>query len=415
MISVPKGTKDLLPQESYKWQYIEDKIKKVTKLYNFKQIMTPTFEFTELFVRGVGTTTDVVNKEMYTFNDRSNQSITLKPEGTAGVARAYISNSLYSEPQPIKMFYITPVFRYEKPQKGRLREHHQFGVELFGSYEAEADVEVIALAKSFLNSLGVKDLVLKINSIGCKECRKIYNQKLKEFYERKLSNMCSTCKERFNSNPLRMLDCKEQECKNINKDAPKVLDYICDDCKNHHEKVLKSLDALNIKYEVDPQIVRGLDYYTRTVFEFVSNSIGSQSTVCGGGRYNHLVEEIGDIKAPAVGFGLGIERLILTMESLGLDFGNENNVELFIGSIGEEAQLKSIELANKLRNNLISCEIDLLKRSVKSQMKYANKIKAKYSLIIGEREIEEDLAEIKSMQDSTKQQIKLSKIEEFFK
>lgn len=415
MISVPKGTKDLLPQESYKWQYIEEKIKRVTNLYNFKQIMTPTFEFTELFVRGVGTTTDVVNKEMYTFNDRSNQSITLKPEGTAGVARAYISNSLYAEPQPIKMFYITPVFRYEKPQKGRLREHHQFGVELFGSYEPEADVEVISLAKNFLNSLGVKDLILKINSIGCKECRKVYNQKLKEFYQNKISGMCQTCNDRLATNPLRILDCKESCCIEINKEAPKVLDYICDDCRAHHNKVLKYLDALKIDYVVDPQIVRGLDYYTRTVFEFVSNSIGSQSTVCGGGRYNHLVEEIGDLKAPAVGFGLGIERLILTMESLGLNFGEENKVDLYIASIGENASIKATEIANKLRANNISCEIDLLKRSVKSQMKYANKINAKYSIVIGDREIEEDTIEIKSMQTADKKTIKLSEIEEFFK
>lgn len=415
MISIPKGTKDILPQDSYKWQYIEDKINKITNLYGFKQIMTPTFEFTELFVRGVGTTTDVVNKEMYTFNDRSNQSITLKPEGTAGVARAYISNSLYSEPQPIKMFYITPVFRYEKPQKGRLREHHQFGVELFGSYEPEADIEVISLAKEFLTSLGVKDLTLKINSIGCKNCRKIYNEKLKEFYNEKLTNMCETCKERFKINPLRMLDCKEKECININKQAPKVLDYLCDDCKEHHNKVLNYLDILKIKYVIDPQIVRGLDYYTRTVFEFVSDSIGSQSTVCGGGRYNHLVEEISDIKTPAVGFGLGIERLILTMENLGLNFGDEPCVDLYIASIGERASEKAIEISNNLRKNGVSCVTDLLKRSVKAQMKYANKIGAKYSIVIGDREIDENIVEIKSMQDSNKEIIKLSDIQNFFK
>ena len=321
MINIPKGTKDVLPQESYKWHYVEDLARKTAKDFCASEIRTPTFEHTELFLRGVGDTTDIVNKEMYTFEDKGGRSITLKPEGTAGVARAFIENSLYAGAQPTKMYYITPVFRYERPQAGRLREHHQFGVEYYGSDSPYADVEVMMIAKTFFDRLGIRKLQLNINSIGCRKCRKDYNEALKEYLRSELDKMCPTCRERFEKNPLRILDCKEEGCKAITAGAPVILDYLCDDCRAHHESVCAQLTKLGIDFKVNPHIVRGLDYYTRTVFEFISSDIGAQGTVSGGGRYNDLIEDVGGKPCPAVGFGMGLERLILTMEALGLPFG----------------------------------------------------------------------------------------------
>ncbi len=415
MINIPKGTKDVLPQESYKWHYVENTVRKVALDFNIKEIRTPTFEHTELFLRGVGDTTDIVNKEMYTFNDKGDRSMTLKPEGTAGVARAFIENSLYANTQPTKMYYITPVFRYERPQAGRLREHHQFGIEYYGSESYMADVEVMCVAKTIFDRLGVKELELNINSIGCPECRKKYNEALKAYLKDNFDKLCSTCKERYEKNPLRILDCKEEGCKAITAKAPVILDYLCDDCKLHHENVLKELDKLNIKYVVNPHIVRGLDYYTRTVFEFVSTSIGAQGTVCGGGRYNNLVEQVGGKPCPAVGFGMGLERLILTLESLGLSVGEEEVPTLYIASLSEKAKDMIMPFAMNLRQNGISVEIDLMDRAFKGQMKYANKIGAKYLLVLGDDELQTNEAKIKDMASGEETPIKLNEILKFFR
>ncbi len=414
MINIPKGTKDVLPQESYKWHYVENKVRKVALDFNIKEIRTPTFEHTELFLRGVGDTTDIVNKEMYTFNDKGDRSMTLKPEGTAGVARAFIENSLYANTQPTKMYYITPVFRYERPQAGRLREHHQFGIEYYGSESYLADVEVMCVAKTIFDRLGVKELELNINSIGCPECRKKYNEALKDYLRENFDKLCPTCKERFEKNPLRILDCKEEGCKAITAKAPVILDYLCDDCKAHHNNVLKELDKLNIKYVVNPHIVRGLDYYTRTVFEFVSTSIGAQGTVCGGGRYNNLVEQVGGKPCPAVGFGMGLERLILTLESLGLSVGEEEVPDLFIALLSDKAKENIMPFTMNLRQHGLSVEIDLLERSFKGQLKYANKIGAKYMIVLGDDELDTNKANIKNMATGEETPIQLNEILKFF-
>lgn len=415
MINIPKGTKDVLPSESYKWHYVESIVKQVAKDFNIKEIRTPTFEHTELFLRGVGDTTDIVNKEMYTFLDKGERSITLKPEGTAGVARAFIENSLFANPQPTKMYYITPVFRYEKPQAGRLREHHQFGIEYYGSSSAIADVEVMLVAKTIFDRLGIQNLVLNINSIGCRECRKKYNEALKEYLKDNLSKMCDTCKDRFEKNPLRILDCKEERCKEITKNAPVVLDYLCDDCKAHHETVCNQLTKLGVEYKVNPHIVRGLDYYTRTVFEFVSNNIGAQGTVCGGGRYNHLVEEVGGKPCPAVGFGMGLERLILTLENLGLNVGEEENPDLYIIAMCDRAKENVLVYAQELRKAGVSTEIDVMDRSFKAQLKYANKINAKYLIVLGDEELDSNAVDVKNMASGESCKVKLDELTKYFK
>ena len=386
MISIPKGTKDVLPQESYKWHYVEGIAREVTELFGFREIRTPVFEHTELFLRGVGDTTDVVNKEMYTFFDKGGRSISLKPEGTAGVARSFVENALVNAPQPTKMYYITPVFRYEKPQAGRLREHHQFGVELYGSETPYADAEVIGLAKFFFDRIGLKNLTLHVNSIGCGACRMNYSAALKEYFYKSKEDLCPTCLERLEKNPLRVLDCKEEKCKKVAEDAPVVLDYLCDDCKEHHAKLCKMLDGLGIKYVVDPKIVRGLDYYTRTVFEFVSNEIGSQGTVCGGGRYNNLVEQIGGTSVPAVGFGLGLERLMMVMENAGLSFGEAPISKVYVAPLGEEQYSEAQVIVDGLRRNGVSAQTDIMGKSLKAQMKYADKCAFKYVVVLGEDE-----------------------------
>ncbi len=413
MINIPKGTKDVLPFDSYKWHYIENTVRDVARIFGACEVRTPTFEHTELFLRGVGDTTDIVNKEMYTFEDKGNRSITLKPEGTAGVARAFIENSLFNAPQPTKMYYITPVFRYERPQAGRLREHHQFGVEFFGSSSPQADVEVISLAKTIFDRLGVKELSLNINSIGCKSCRKDYNNALKDYLRAKLDGMCNTCKERFEKNPLRILDCKEEGCKAIVKNAPNTVDYLCDGCKAHHESVCKGLTSIGMDFEVNPRIVRGLDYYTRTVFEFISTGIGAQGTVCGGGRYNDLVEQVGGKPTAAVGFGMGIERLILLLESLGLKIGEPYSPDVYIAPMCEDAKEIALKLANELRKNGISAEFDVMDRSFKAQMKYADKLMAYFVIIIGEDELKADKVAIKNMKTGEQESVDKNRLVEY--
>lgn len=412
--NIPKGTKDVLPEDSYKWHYIEDAVRETTRLFDVKEIRTPTFEHTELFLRGVGDTTDIVNKEMYTFFDKGNRSITLKPEGTAGVARCFVENSLYAGPLPVKTYYITPVFRYERPQAGRLREHHQFGVELYGSCGAEMDVEAISIAKSLFDRLGLDNLTLNINSIGCPTCRKEYNKALKEYYKDHIDDMCETCRERLDKNPLRILDCKEEKCKKINADAPVILDYLCDDCKKHMDDLKKGLETLEIPYVVNSRIVRGLDYYTRTVFEFVSNDIGAQGTVCGGGRYDNLVEEVGGKPCPSVGFGMGIERLILVLENAGKMPKKCDNVTAFIGYVGDELKFDALKIVNKLRSAGISADTEFTGRSVKAQMKYAGKIGAKFTAILGTDELEKGVVNVKNMESGESTPVNIDEITKFF-
>jgi len=415
LTKAPRGTKDVLPSESKKWQYVENLMRNLCDLYGFKEIRTPVFEHTELVLRGVGETTDIVQKEMYTFEDRGGRSITLKPEGTAPAVRAFIEHNLVNEVLPGKLYYITPVFRYERPQAGRLREHHQFGIELFGSKDPSADAEVISLAMELFNRLGIKNLEININSIGCPKCRKNYNEVLKDYLKNNYDNLCSTCRDRFERNPLRILDCKTDGCKKIVKDAPVIIDYICEECREHFEGLKKHLDVLGYKYNVNPMIVRGLDYYTKTVFEIVSKDIGSQGTVCGGGRYDGLFEECGGPSIPAVGFGMGIERLLLTLESQGISLPVDDKIDVFIASIGDEAGLKAFELISDLRRNNISADKDRMDRSLKGQMKYADKIKAKYTLVLGDNELNSGKAKLKNMQNGEQIEIEINYLIETLK
>lgn len=396
MINIPKGTKDVLPEDSYKWRFVEDTAREIARLYFLKEIRTPVFEHTELFNRGVGDTTDVVTKEMYTFLDKGSRSITLKPEGTAGAVRSFIENGMGSGVLPAKMYYITPAFRYERPQAGRLREFHQFGVEIFGAKGADTDTEAILLADTFLKKLGLKTK-LYINSIGCPTCRAKYNKALKEYFAPHLDELCYDCKTRYEKNPLRLLDCKEEECRKINANAPSILDYLCDDCKAHFDNVKSGLTAAKVPFEVNPKIVRGLDYYTRTVFEFVSDSIGAQGTVCAGGRYDGLIKTLGGGDVPAVGFAAGIERLLIVMEQSGVEIPNAETLTAYIAGMDEQSREKAFEIVTALRNSGITAECDHMERSVKSQFKYADKTGAKYVVVIGESELEKGAATVKNM------------------
>ncbi len=413
MVNIPKGTKDVLPSDSYKWHYLENTAREVARIFGIKEIRTPTFEHTELFLRGVGDTTDIVNKEMYTFEDKGKRSITLKPEGTAGVARAFIENGLISSAMPLKMYYITPVFRYERPQAGRLREHHQFGIEFYGAKTADIDAEVILTAYTFLKKVGLQ-VALNINSMGCKECRAEYNKALKEFYKDKIENMCPTCRERYEKNPLRIIDCKEENCKKINENAPAITDYLCGECSEHFESLKKYLKIAGLDYTVNPRIVRGLDYYTKTVFEFVTTALGSQGTVCGGGRYDNLVEQIGGSSVPGIGFGMGLERVLMLAETMGINFPNNEKIEVFIASMGDSAGDKAFELCYALRRAGISAETDHLGRSFKSQFKYADKIGAKYVIALGDNEIESGICKARNMADGVETELPLDKVVEFF-
>ncbi len=406
----PKGTEDLLPQDSFKWQYLEENFKSVCDSFGYKEVRVPTFEHTELFERGVGDTTDVVEKQMYTFDDKGGRSITLRPEGTASVARSFLQNNLYADVMPVKMWYNLPCFRYENKQKGRLREFHQFGIEAFGSKGPSIDAEVISLAIVFLNKVGLYDLSVNIISIGCPECRKKYNEALKDFLRPHLPELCETCKSRFERNPLRIIDCKSEICGNIVKDAPRLIDYLCEDCSSHFESFKKSLDNMGIKYNVDSGIVRGLDYYTKTVFEIVSGPF----TVCGGGRYDGLVEEFGGDATPAMGFGLGIERLLIRLEENGVSIPDLNKPDIYIAALGERAGDIAQKIAFSLRQNGIKAEIDHMSRGLKPQMKYSNKIGAKFTLVLGDNEIDTGDILLKNMETGEQTPWKSDKIIEFF-
>lgn len=406
--NAPRGTQDVLPSQSGKWQYVEQKALQIAGLFGFREIRFPTFEHTELFQRSVGDTTDVVQKEMYTFQDKGGRSITLRPEGTAGTMRAILQNGLLNEAMPLKVSYVTSCFRYEKPQAGRLREFHQFGLEMVGSAEPSADAQTIAVAKTIFDTLGITGLELEINSIGCPECRAKYHEALKAYFKSHYDQLCETCRERLEKNPMRILDCKSPVCSELAKDAPVVLDYICDDCSTHFEGLKKHLDAMGIAYKINPTIVRGLDYYTRTVFEFVATGIGAQGTVCGGGRYDGLIQLLGGQPTPSIGFAMGLERLLLVMEQCGCTIPQEPGCAIYIGSMGESAALKAAELCMCLRKEGFHAESDIMSRSVKAQMKYANKLNAAYSCILGDNELGEGKVTVKRMDNGEKTEVELT-------
>lgn len=401
MIHIPKGTKDVLPAEAYKWHFVEGTARRIAALYGLKEIRTPTFEHTELFLRGVGDTTDIVNKEMYTFLDKGERSITLKPEGTAGVVRAFIENGLAGGALPLKMYYLTPVFRYERPQAGRLREHHQFGVEIFGGKGSETDAEVILLARDYIAALGVEGVELKLNSIGCKHCRPKFNEALRDYLRPRLPEMCPTCNARFEKNPLRILDCKEEACSKINEGAPRSIDFLCDECREHFEKLCAILDGCGVRYTVEPKLVRGLDYYSKTVFEFVSTVIGSQGTVLGGGRYDTLIENLGGPAVPAVGFGSGIERMLLVLENTGKGIPAAPALSAYVAGLDEAGRAAAFALVADLRARGVSADFDHADRSVKAQFKYAGKIGARCVVVIGSNELAEGRYTVKNMADSS--------------
>lgn len=406
----PRGTKDVLPNEAYKWHYVEGVFKEVAKRFGFEEVRTPTFEHTELFERGVGDTTDVVEKEMYTFLDRGGRSITLKPEGTAPAARSFIEHKLYADTQPTKMFYITPVFRYERPQAGRFREHHQFGVEAFGASSASVDAEVINLAMSVYEAFGIKKLELRINSVGCPKCRAEYNKVLRTFLSSRLDQLCGTCQNRFERNPIRIIDCKSDSCQAQLTDVPLMMDHLCGECQDHFEELKKYLGASGLNYVIDPRIVRGLDYYTKTAFEIITEEAGKKGTVCGGGRYDKLVEDCGGPSTPGVGFGMGIERAILALEDQGIEIPKPEGLDVFIVTMGEKASYEGFKLLTELRRVGFSGDKDHLDRSVKAQFKYANKVNARYTIIIGEDELEKGIAKLKNMASSEEMEVELKDI-----
>ncbi len=408
-IQKPKGTLDILPEDIGLWQYIENAVRETARVNGFSEIRMPTFEATELFCRGVGDTTDVVGKEMYTFIDKDGSSLSLRPEGTAGVARSVIENGLYAGAMPLKLYYLSNFFRREKPQAGRSREFWQFGTELYGSSLPEADAQVIMLADSLFKKLGLKKVTLRINSIGCPECRPSFRRALLDYFSQYESELCDTCRERLQKNPLRVLDCKSPICSGYAKNAPKTLEHLCGNCNDHFEKLKKLLDDCGIEYIVDPAIVRGLDYYTGTVFEFTVDSIGAQSTVCGGGRYDGLLSSIGGPELPAVGFGMGITRLIQALKDENLVPELKSGCDIYIAPLGESANGFAFKLAKQLRDEGIAAETDICKRSLKAQMKYADKSGADYVLVVGDNEIAEGVAELRDMRNGERVKVALSK------
>ena len=405
LTQAPRGTRDVLPADSYRWQYIEGRMRAAAALAGYREVRTPVFEHTELFLRGVGDTTDIVQKEMYTFEDKGKRSVTLKPEGTAGAVRCFLEHNLYAEPLPCKMYYLNaPIFRYENPQSGRLREHHQFGMECFGAKEATADAELILTAFGLLQELGVKNLSVEINSIGCPNCRPVYHARLKEFLGGRIDRLCATCRERFDRNPLRVLDCKEKQCQELTKDAPSMLDLLCDECRAHFEQLQQCLDSSGIPYRINPRIVRGLDYYTKTVFELVTETPDGKLTVCGGGRYDNLVEEIGGQSTPAVGFGMGLERVLMLLDQEGAGIPQPRWYEAFVTYMGEN-RMKAFSLVQRLRAAGIRADLDHCGRSLKAQFKYANKTGAPLTAVIGDEEAANGTVKLKRMSDGEEQTV----------
>ena len=402
-----KGTEDVLPKQSYRWQFIEGIMREEAKAYGFKEIRTPVFEHTELFARGVGQTTDVVQKEMYTFDTKGGESVTLRPEGTAGAARAVLEHALDNEGLPIKASYFVSCYRYEKPQAGRLREFHQFGLEEYGTQSPAADAELICAAQSVLDRLGLDQIHLELNSIGCPECRAKYNQALREYFGQFKDRLCDTCLSRLEKNPMRLLDCKSPQDQELAKDAPKITDYLCEECENHFSEVKRYLDSAGVEYTVNPKIVRGLDYYTKTVFEFVTDCIGAQGTVCGGGRYDGLIEELGGKHMPSLGFAMGLERLLMVMDAQGIAIPDDDKCALYIATMGDDAKVKAFELLRRVRECGLIAETDVVGRGLRAQMKYADKIGAKYSLVLGDNELSDNKAKVKNMETGEQTELAL--------
>ncbi len=412
-ITAQKGTRDILPGEIYKWQKAGKTFADVCHMYGYEEIRIPTFEDTNLFQRGVGDTTDVVQKEMYTFEDKGGRSITLRPEGTAGVVRSFIENGMSSLPMPVRLYYDITAFRYEKMQKGRYREFHQFGLESFGSAGPEIDAEIISVVDVFFRKMGLKKISLHINSIGCPECRKAYNELLKDHFRPHLDTMCEDCRNRFERNPMRIIDCKVDAEKDVIRNAPRQLDHLCDACREHFDVLRKRLDNMNIPYVVDPNIVRGLDYYTRTVFEFVSENVGTQGTICGGGRYDGLVESLGGAPTPGIGFAMGVERFLLEAEAQGVDLGSPNKVKIFFVSMSDNAKDKISKLCYDLRLAGVGCEQDLMGRAFRAQMKYAGKSGIPYMAVIGDDELASGEIKVKCMEDGNETTVKIEDLAAF--
>ena len=402
-----KGTEDILPKDVYKWQFVENIMREESEKFGFREIRTPVFEQTKLFARGVGETTDVVQKEMYSFETKGGDAITLRPEGTAGAARALLEHALYNDGLPVKASYFVSCYRYEKPQAGRQREFHQFGLEMYGTSSPAADAELISAAASIFERLQITGLRLEINSIGCPECRKKYHQALKEYFEGYKDELCETCLSRLDRNPMRILDCKSPICSKIAENAPRVLDFLCDECKEHFDGVKKYLDAAEIEYTVNPSIVRGLDYYTKTVFEFVTDFIGAQGTVCGGGRYDGLIEQLGGKPLPSLGFAVGLERLLMLMQAQNIEIPKPDECDIYIAAMGDAAQLEAFKLTKLLRQTSLKAQCDVVGRGLRAQMKYADKIGAKFSIVLGDSEIQEKKAKVKNMQTGEQTEISL--------
>jgi len=407
-IKAPRGTNDILPPFSLKWQYIEKTAREIFDLYNYQEIRIPIFEYTELFQRGIGELTDIVEKEMYTFEDKSGRSITLRPEGTASVLRSFLENKIYGKAQPTKYYYMGPMFRYERPQSGRYRQFNQIGVEVFGTDDPSVDVEVISMGMHLMKALGLEELELYINSIACPECRQQYEKILKDYLNENREELCDDCKRRIDTNPLRVLDCKNKSCQGIIHNAPVITDYLCDNCQKHFDKVKKYLDLLEIDYTIDPTLVRGLDYYTNTAFEIKYSGLGAQDTIFGGGRYNGLAEEIGNKSVAGIGFAIGLERLLMTMEEQGVEFPLDSSPDLYITTIGEKAREESFVMLDNLRKAGLKAAIDYNNRSVKGQMKAADRLNANYTVIIGDNELEQGFATIRNMKSGEEKEIELA-------
>ncbi len=421
VLGTPRGTYDVLPEESVKWQYLEEKIREWCKRYRISEVRTPIFEYTELFQRGVGDTTDIVQKEMFTFSiqNKANQdkqdlkSFTLRPEGTASTVRAFVAHKMYALPQPVKLYYMGPMFRYERPQAGRNRQFTQFGIEFFGTDQPSIDAEVISFANHLFADLGLKNIRLEINSVGCPVCRQAHKEAMIAHLTPLRGDLCEDCNQRLERNPLRVLDCKNKQCQEVTKDTPLLIDCLCDTCKDHFEQVKQHLTVMNIPFHINPRLVRGLDYYTQTAFEFMEDSIGAMSTICGGGRYNRLVEELGGQDTPGIGFAIGLERLLLAMEKQQVEIPGEQGIDVYAIVLDDAADVVVTELMYAMRQAGLCCERDFLKRSMKAQMKNANRLGAKYALIIGESELEAKQAQIKNMQTGEQAAVDFANIAEY--
>ncbi|MBS4023659.1 MAG: histidine--tRNA ligase [Dethiobacter sp.] len=408
-MKAPRGTRDILPGEVEKWQFLEGKIKRICRLFGYGEIRTPIFEHTELFLRGVGETTDIVSKEMYTFMDRGERSLTLRPECTASVCRAYMEHKMYGDLQPVKVYYVGPMFRYDRPQAGRYRQFHQFGVEVFGTEDPTVDAEVIALSLVFFRELGLSEFELHINSVGCPECRSSYRGKLQEVLKERVGELCHDCAGRYEKNPLRILDCKSESCRELTEGVPLMVDNLCRECGVHFEEVKKALDVLGEAYVVNPRLVRGLDYYTKTAFEIISPVLGAQSSIGGGGRYDNLMSEIGGPDTPGIGFAIGLERVLLAMEAAGAKLPVGNLVDVFVATAGVPGEI-ALKLVMELRAAGVAVEKDYMGRSLKAQFKFADKKGARFLVILGEEEIAAGQATVRYMARGEQENVELKNL-----